>query len=51
MSRYQLFWAVFVAALAPLFLHQTADPLWITTAKIALCFGMVAWADRREQNG
>lgn len=47
MNQYQLCWAVFVAVLAPLFLRQPADPFWVTTAQIALCFGMVAWADRR----
>lgn len=47
MNQDQLCWAVFVAVLAPLFLRHPTDPLWITTAQIALCFGVVAWADRQ----
>ena len=48
MDRDTLCWAAFVAVLAPLFLRTHADPLWPTSAQIAMCFGMVAIADRIE---
>jgi len=51
MTQYQLCWAVFVAVLVPLFLRQPADPMWITTAQISLCFAMVARADHRVRHG
>lgn len=49
MNREKLQWAVFCAALAPLFLRRPADPLWLTAAQIVICFGMVALADRIER--
>lgn len=49
MNREAFQWAVFCAVLAPLFLRQPADLLWVTAAQIAICFGMVALADRIER--
>lgn len=48
MNQYQLSWAVFVAVLCPVFLRHPADPAWMTAAHIALCFGLVALAERIE---
>lgn len=44
MNRDTLSWAVFVAVLAPLFLRQPGDSIWLTASHIGLCFGMVGMA-------
>lgn len=49
MNREAFQWAVFCAVLAPLFLRQPADPMWFTAVQVAICFIMVALADRIER--
>lgn len=41
MNRDTLNWSAFVAALVPLFLRQSGDPVMLTAVQIAGCIGAV----------